>query len=332
MAGYLYDTGGTLKPYLFHHDSITSTTAVSGHNGGTIQSISYGAFGNTLTTTGSSPNRLKYTGREDDGTGLYYYRARYYDPQIGRFISEDPMGFGAGDVNFYQYTSNNPVNANDPSGNCPSCVGAGTSVLLGGGIRYFTSGGDWSAVFDPSAIAADAGLGAVGAGLANKFSTLNQLSKVNSAPVPGQALGRIGEDLAGIASAGKTGIRVDGRLRIPDARDGFNITEVKNVLSISGRDAAQIADFVKFSGQQGSTTLLTRGPATNISRVQGLVDDGSLLIGKIPGINSSGVANLSTGTSAGIGFGFGAANNASGGFLLYPNKSNTNMMQSVYAK
>jgi RHS repeat-associated protein len=47
-------------------------------------------------STGSSPNRLKYTGREDDNnTGLYYYRARHYDPTIGRFASEDPMGFGA---------------------------------------------------------------------------------------------------------------------------------------------------------------------------------------------------------------------------------------------
>lgn len=56
-------------------------------------------------STGSSPNRLKYTGREDDGTGLYYYRARYYDPAIGRFVSEDPIGFASGDMSFYVYTA-----------------------------------------------------------------------------------------------------------------------------------------------------------------------------------------------------------------------------------
>lgn len=51
----------------------------------------------------------------DDGTGLYQYRARYYDPTIGRFISEDPKGFAAGQ-NFYTYVGNNPLNGNDPTG------------------------------------------------------------------------------------------------------------------------------------------------------------------------------------------------------------------------
>jgi RHS repeat-associated protein len=116
VAGYQFE-GGKLKPFLFHHDGLTSTVALTGHNGGTTQSTSFGAFGTVLGTAGSSANRLKYTGREDDGTGLYYYRARYYDPKIGRFISEDPVGFGAGDVNFYAYVGNNPVNGNDLTGN-----------------------------------------------------------------------------------------------------------------------------------------------------------------------------------------------------------------------
>ncbi|MDZ4210363.1 MAG: RHS repeat-associated core domain-containing protein, partial [Methylotenera sp.] len=115
IAAYLKDTDGKTKPYQFHHDNITSTTQVTGHNGGTLQSITYSAFGATLNTTGNSPNRLKYTGREEDGTGCYYYRARYYCQDIGRFISEDPLGFQAG-INFYAYVDNNPVNANDPSG------------------------------------------------------------------------------------------------------------------------------------------------------------------------------------------------------------------------
>lgn len=48
-------------------------------------------------------------------TGLYYYRARYYDPKIGRFISEDPIKFEAG-PNFYTYVDNNPTNYTDPTG------------------------------------------------------------------------------------------------------------------------------------------------------------------------------------------------------------------------
>ncbi len=48
--------------------------------------------------------------------GLYYMRARYYDPEVGRFISEDPIGFAGGDVNLYAYVSGNPINYVDPLG------------------------------------------------------------------------------------------------------------------------------------------------------------------------------------------------------------------------
>ena len=48
--------------------------------------------------------------------GLYYTRARYYDPSVCRFISEDPSGFDGGDVNLYAYCKNNPINLIDPFG------------------------------------------------------------------------------------------------------------------------------------------------------------------------------------------------------------------------
>ncbi len=67
-------------------------------------------------TTGTTANSYRYTAREyDSETGLYYYRARYYDSAVGRFISEDPLGFGAGD-NFYDYVGNEPTGWVDPSG------------------------------------------------------------------------------------------------------------------------------------------------------------------------------------------------------------------------
>ncbi|MGB8688108.1 MAG: RHS repeat-associated core domain-containing protein, partial [Microcoleus sp.] len=57
------------------------------------------------------------TGRElDSETGNYYYNSRYYDPQVGRFISEDTIGFGGGDANLYRYVGNSPTNYTDPSG------------------------------------------------------------------------------------------------------------------------------------------------------------------------------------------------------------------------
>ena len=62
-------------------------------------------------------NPFTYTGREYDAeSGLYYYRARYYDPTIGRFLNEDPIGFAGGDMNLYAYVWDNPTNFVDPYG------------------------------------------------------------------------------------------------------------------------------------------------------------------------------------------------------------------------
>ena len=61
-------------------------------------------------------SRSRVTGRQSDSeTGLYYYRARYYDPGLGRFLSGDPTGFDGG-LNFYRYVANDPVDTSDPSG------------------------------------------------------------------------------------------------------------------------------------------------------------------------------------------------------------------------
>jgi len=56
-------------------------------------------FGKTTATGIASANAFEYRGREDDGTGLYCYRARYYHPTLQRFTSDDPIGFAGGDVN-----------------------------------------------------------------------------------------------------------------------------------------------------------------------------------------------------------------------------------------
>jgi len=73
-------------------------------------------FGKLTASTGMLVNPFSYTTREfDQETSIYYYRARYYDPSVGRFISEDPIGFGGG-THFYRYASNNPVLFDDPLG------------------------------------------------------------------------------------------------------------------------------------------------------------------------------------------------------------------------
>lgn len=77
----------------------------------------YDSFGNQTGSSGSITSFFRYGGREfDTEADLYYYRARYYNLPIGRFRSEDPLGFAANSVNFYRYGSNNPLTFIDPTG------------------------------------------------------------------------------------------------------------------------------------------------------------------------------------------------------------------------
>ena len=119
VNAYLYDAAGKWTNVNFHHGALTNTVGLSSHDGTVLQTTRYAAFGNVLSEAlnGAFPtNRLKFTRREEDpDTGIYYYRARYYDPMIGRSTSEDPLGFEAG-INFYAYVNSNLVNANDPTG------------------------------------------------------------------------------------------------------------------------------------------------------------------------------------------------------------------------
>jgi len=97
-------------------DALGSTVAL-GDNTGTLQTqYTYEPFGVTTQTGVVSTSSYKYTGREDDGTGLMYYRARYYQPRLQRFITEDPIGFAGGDVNVYGYVKENPLILLDPLG------------------------------------------------------------------------------------------------------------------------------------------------------------------------------------------------------------------------
>jgi RHS repeat-associated protein len=101
-----------------HADGLGSIVATTDAAGNVTSRRQYDAWGNL--ELGADQPGYAFTGREwDPETGLYYYRARYYDPKIGRFISEDPIGLNAGDPNFYAYVANNPSAAIDPFGLAP---------------------------------------------------------------------------------------------------------------------------------------------------------------------------------------------------------------------
>jgi RHS repeat-associated protein len=97
-------------------DALGSTVALL-DKGGTVQTTyTYEPFGSTTATGEASANTFQYTGRENDQTGPFYYRARYYKPQYQRFIGEDPIGMAGGNTNLYVYVLNNAVNLIDPTG------------------------------------------------------------------------------------------------------------------------------------------------------------------------------------------------------------------------
>ncbi len=110
---------GTLAFY--EADGLGSVTSLTNNSGSAVGAYIRDSFGKAVSTADTLGNRFRYTGREwDEETGLYYYRARYYDPTLGRFISGDPIGFKGG-VNFYGYVGNNPAFFTDPSGLAATC-------------------------------------------------------------------------------------------------------------------------------------------------------------------------------------------------------------------
>ena len=103
-------------------DLLGSTVALGTGTAGVQTRYAYDPYGVAQTPVGTaSTNPFQFTGRENDGTtaGLMFYRARYYNPAWGRFVSEDPIGI-AGGVNLYAYVGEQPTGWRDPTGNNPA--------------------------------------------------------------------------------------------------------------------------------------------------------------------------------------------------------------------
>jgi RHS repeat-associated protein len=118
----------------FLADALGSPVAVTDGTGTVQTEYTYEPFGTTTLTGASNTNPFQYTGRENDSTGLYHYRARYYNPQLQRFVSEDPIEFNGEDSNLYAYVWNRPLNFSDPEGKFGFVAGGIAGGALAGGV------------------------------------------------------------------------------------------------------------------------------------------------------------------------------------------------------
>lgn len=166
QSSYTYDPQGQVEslktsagPFYYHHDGLGSVTALTNTAGTNQYTYSYNAFGkpttNKLATT-APPNPFTYTGQYEEPATTsadYYLRARNYDPELGRFTSQDPVTRDTNQpaLNDYTYTDNRPTSLTDPTGRCGLCFSAGIGAVIGavveGGIysyQHRNGGFSWS--------------------------------------------------------------------------------------------------------------------------------------------------------------------------------------------
>lgn len=135
-----FDAGGIFeKSYTYHPDHLGSIRYLTDSSGVIVNSYDYDSYGRPQFGITEIEQPFQYTGREwDAATGLYYYRARAYDADTGRFLQEDPIFFSGGDLNIYRYVGSNPINFSDPSGLSSAAIertavsGIGIGLVTGG--------------------------------------------------------------------------------------------------------------------------------------------------------------------------------------------------------
>lgn len=237
-----------------HTDALGSPVAVTNEAGTVIERNDYEPYGAVI----GKPNYqgIGYTGHVQDGaTGLTYMQQRYYDPQVGVFLSVDPVtAYDKGDYRFfnrYAYAFNNPYKFTDPDGRCPSCAGAAIGFGLDLAIQLTEMAMGARTEISGTSLLVSAGSGALGVGLAGKFGQIGGMVvdaaiSAGSTAAKGEqvtvlgvvadvALGKAGGDMAAKAITGsashKVAQRQAGRLQRIGDKPGARTAQQKRARS-----------------------------------------------------------------------------------------------------
>ncbi|GEM_PF-4377897 len=310
VHGLHYDSSGNETGASYHHDHLRSVTSLVESLGSAQATMQYGPFGELITETGSdNGNRLHYTGRELDESGLYYYRARYYDPEVGRFLTEDPLGFEAG-PNFYAYVNNNPISFNDPAGKRPV------------GFNFGGGGG-----FAPEGVGAKGSVSTIVAIDTEtlEFGIFTQHEEGGVLSGQSESGGLFVNFLFG--NENTTLDNLEGRSR--SISGSFPITQKRSFTfgatfpTTSTKDNVQA--FFEFGLSPFGINTPEVGPTiTNTESAFRSNAIGDFVDGAKNLFNS--ISNFFTGNAQ------SNSGGAGGGFVIYPNKPNNNFMQQVYSK
>ena len=212
------DTSGTM--YCYHFDATGHTVAMTNSSKAIVNAYAYTPFGTIANQQEVVTQPFKFVGQfgvMTEDNGWYCMRARYYDPETHRFISQDPMGFDGGDVNLYAYALNNPVLFSDPLGLWTFSLGVNINAALGiggGGGTALNFGYSENDGFSFSITGTAQGGAIAGAGaFAGGVVTITNADNVNQLNGTSYEAGRSGIGpvfVEGVKGTGYEGISIGG--------------------------------------------------------------------------------------------------------------------------